>query len=290
MLQGLAFDYSYDSSVFTSFFEGLLGAAKDLGISTRKTKWKLEKARKGAKNWLYVFSWRGSLLLKDHVKPPPRYAVALTEPLGSRAVVDRSQYTRLVRFLGGASEVWDYNAFKNAGHYTNKRVLPLPLGYHRAWIRPPQRLRVPSYRVFFFGKASQRRNALQAQIPGSYFGVVRNPRRDAIALQSNIVLSVFAFEEDVVHNVDAFRILPLLAIGAFVVAERNDHPFYDELEAQGLVCGAYDDLKDLCSEWSANARAKDRHDRTRRLQAYVRSVYATSHLLKETLKDRRFVS
>lgn len=287
MLKGLAFDYSYDSSVFASFFEGLIGAAKDLGLRTKKSKWKFEKA-KGAKDWLYVFSWRGSFLLKDHVKLPPRYAVALTEPLGARAILNKDQYTLLVRFLNGASEVWDYNTFKNADHYTNKRVLPLPLGYHRAWIGVPQRLRVPSYRVFFFGKSSRRRDALKAQIRGAYFGIVRNPKRDAIAIQSKIVLSVFAFEEDVVHNVDAFRILPLLAIGAFVIAERNDHPFYDEMEDQGLVCGTYDQLKDLCDEWSSDAKARERYERIRHLQAYARSTYATGRLLKATLKDRFF--
>ena len=287
MLQGLAFDYSYDSSVFASFFEGLIGAAKDLGVRTKKSKWKFENA-KGAKDWLHVFSWRGSFLLKDHVKPPPRYAVALTEPLGARATLNKDQYMLLVRFLNGASEVWDYNTYKNAAHYTNARTLPLPLGYHRAWIGTPQRLHVLHYRVFFFGKSSRRRNALKAQIRGAYFGIVRNPKRDAIALQSTIVLSVFAFEEDVVHNVDAFRIVPLLAIGAFVIAERNDHPFYDEMECQGLVCGTYDQLKDLCDEWSSKAKSVERYERTRRLRAYVRSTYATGRLLRETLKDRFF--
>lgn len=288
MMKGLAFDYSYDSSVFSLFFAGLIGAAKDLGIPTKQTKWKLDQRSRDAKDWLYVFSWRGSFLLKTCIKLPPRYAVALTEPLGARATLNTAQYSLLVRFLNGACEVWDYNVFHNHSHYTNKRVLALPLGYHRAWIPTPQPLRVPSYNVFLFGKPSKRRQVLMDTMKGAYFGVVRNPQRDALAVKAKVVLSVFAFEEDVVHNVDAFRILPLLAIGAFVVAERNNHPFYDEMETQGLICGTYDQLKNLCSTWSSDTKTQDREARALRLQTYVRSTYATSRLLQKTLKDRFF--
>ena len=123
-------------------------------------------------------------------------------------------------------------------------------------------------------------------LPSSFFGVVRNPARDAMALQAKVVLSVFAFDLDVTHNVDMFRILPLLSIGAFVIAESNGHPFYDVMKSEGLVTGSYGELPLLCKQWVAKP-AKERLDLSSKLKHFVCSRYNTQVLLASTL-GRRF--
>jgi len=302
-MRGLRFDSSFNRPMMIEFMKGLLATAKALGVNGRiasleklhnpKKKKSLEDIKRSANSWMWVMSWRGCQHPPSRL--PRHYIVLQTEPLGVFAHTDRPRYRALTKFLEGATQVWEYDSFHNAQRYKCCERKPLPLGWSRAWTPLPSTIALSKavpYKVFMFGKASPRRQkaiqAIGSTTPSTYFGRVMNPERDALAVKANVVLSIFASDRDLTCNMDAFRILPLLGLGAFVIAEANDHPFYKTMASHGLVTCSLEEMPAQCVKWTSPAFEEERRALAAHLQAVVRRDYAMARLMHVVISKRIF--
>lgn len=282
-------DYSTAHRLFHSFFDVVVADMRAAGLPARGGRWLLEKktnakARRSKHSaQLWGFSWNAC----EHLATlPPAYFVIQTEPLVVREAHD-ARWPKLRALLRGAAFVWDYFPEGHARWYDAWGVtaFELPLRYSAGFARAMPlalRRRTPpgaphpaaTPDVLFYGCTSPRRDALAARLRAAglsvTYGVIQPPRRDRLIAGAAIVLSSGARDAHAEGNVDAFRIVPLLSVGAFVVAEENPRArFFQILKPQGLACGVYADLPALCGEWVRRG-SKARRAVTARLSAFLR--------------------
>lgn len=304
--RGFVFDTSNNPTFFIEFIHGVYGAARDNGIPCRIGSWEKSHKSKDANDWTWVTTWRGSMHMGKRPLPE-QYIIMQTEPLGVLAVTNKDRYSSIVKFANGAFQIWEYNAHKNAKYYTpGKRIHTLPIGYHPAWVKPPVVSRqTRSFDVFMFGNLSERRKTVIERIRQElskdkplmasvsrqervYFNIVRNPERDALAVRAKMVLSVLATSNHLEHNQDSFRILPLLSLGCFVVAEHADHPIYKMLSEQGMVTCAYDEFPAVCRKWASNDMDDERVKIKTRLRNFVLKTFSMTKMLSTISRPGHF--
>ena len=299
--RGFIFDISNNPKFFIEFIHGIHGAARDNGIPCKIGSWEKSHKSKSANEWTWVTTWRGTLHMGK--RPLPKhYIIMQTEPLGVLAHTNKDRYASIVKFSNGACQIWEYNAHHNAKYYNpGKRIRTLPLGYHPAWVKPAiVSIRTPTFDVFMFGNLSERRKTVMDMIRKGfttnnvsnnkkiYFNIVRNPERDALAVRAKIVLSVLATSHHLEHNQDSFRILPLLSLGCFVVAEANDHPIYKTLSEQGMITCAYDEFPSVCKKWASSDMDNERAIIKTKLRNYVLNTYSMRKMLSSISRPGHF--
>lgn len=252
-------DYSFAHRLFHSFFDVLIEEMKAGGIVARKGRWTSAPLMRPGIIW--GLSWNAC----EHLNSlPKRYFVVQTEPLVVREKYDK-RWPKLECLLKHATFVFDYYLEGHKPWYDrwDTPAFELPLRYSSQFSRAIRFSYVPRITqtcdVLFYGCTSPRRDALVQSLKKKglrvIYGVIKGEKRDRLIQGASIVISSGAKDEHVEGNVDAFRIMPLLSAGVFVIAEENPRAmFFKILKAEGLVCGSYEELPSLCKTWIDNGK------------------------------------
>lgn len=256
----LFLDYSFAHRLFHPFFDVLLKEMKAGGLMARKGRWTSAPVMKSDIIW--GLSWNAC----EHLNSlPKRYFVIQTEPLVVREKYDK-RWPNLEFLLKHATFVFDYYLEGHQPWYDrwDTPAFELPLRYSSHFARSVRFSYLSRIKqtcdVLFYGCTSPRRDALVRSMKKKglrvIYGVIKGEKRDRLIQGASIVISSGAKDEHVDGNVDAFRIMPLLSAGVFVIAEENPGAmFFKILKAEGLVCGSYGDLPSLCKTWIEKGKA-----------------------------------